>query len=625
MSDRLLLTLADKINEIYSQFKSVSTKIISAPRLVLVGTQSSGKSSLINKIIGFELVPIGENMVTRTPVNIRLHNDENFQNPLLTLSIPKDGAVIEVFRILLSDSITQKMELFRNKIVHFTDNITKNKWSISNVPLYIDVYSNKLADFSFVDLPGQVAIACTDKGQSERLTEEIEELIREQVAISNTIVLTVVQSKTDLETDIGLALIKKMQNKYKSFTTVGVITKPDLLDNLDNLNNIVGGNISKNVMLDGGYFVVNNKTESIQKENEYFMQNFDQKREVISNKRYGVSNLIVYLQKFLISSIKKSLPEIKGELTEILKAQRTRAQIVGSELKDIQSKINYFSRVAHQLDSIVINCLESNCTSINIPNVGLKIGKIIHEFVNSIKSLEPFSHDSVDDDYLNQIIESFNGYHLTTQVSMEELVDRCITDKNKKPVMLIAPISIKCVNNIVTVLNETIAQVLKSNIINGLEMYPKLKMLLHNTLTNNIQSYGEMVTTDILYCLKKEEEFLWSTDQEFKNSLNFIPSKSDDQHGTYNSEQVRKLSAHYFTTIKTRVADYIVKLIISGTIKKLEHNVSNDLNHMFITQTPQSMADLFSEDQSIVKERTILSNNILKLEEVINIANTCEI
>jgi hypothetical protein len=414
-----------------------------------------------------------------------------------------------------------------------------------------------------------------------------------------------------------------------------VITKPDLLDNLDNLNNIVGGNISKNVMLDGGYFVVNNKIDSIPKENEYFLQNFDSKKDVILTKRYGVANLTAHLQKYLISSIKKNLPTIKHDISEILIAQKTRSQAVGSELKDPQSKINYFSRVAHQLDAILLNYLESNG---NIPNVGLKIGKVIDEFVNSTTKLDPFSQESADNDYLLKIIESFNGYHLTTQVSIEQLIDKCITDKNKRPIMLIMPIGVKCINNIVSILNETICTIVKTNIINGLEMYPKLKALLIGTLTSNVQSYGETVLDSVKYYLEKEEEFFWSTNSEFKSALNssYLPKPNPDQnknssekkyftsHYSYNPDQIRSLASEYFKTVQMRAVDYIVKLIVSGTIKKLEKNISNDLNQMFISQSPQIMLELFSEDPNIVKERVTLTNNITKLDEVLSMVNMCD-
>ena len=180
MSDKVLLSVADKVNEIYHQFKKdKDTKLISAPRLVLVGAQSSGKSSLVNRIVGFDLTPIGDSMVTRTPVNIRMHYADTPNSATLALSMLIDGVITQIFKITIqAENKVQNLELFRKKISDCTDKVTKNKWSVSNIPLYIDIHSNKVQNFSFVDLPGQVAIAKTDEGQSERLIEEIEELIK---------------------------------------------------------------------------------------------------------------------------------------------------------------------------------------------------------------------------------------------------------------------------------------------------------------------------------------------------------------------------------------------------------------------------------------------------------------
>ena len=46
------------------------------PAIVVIGSQSSGKSSVIESIIGRHLLPRGTNMVTRCPVVINLYHEE---------------------------------------------------------------------------------------------------------------------------------------------------------------------------------------------------------------------------------------------------------------------------------------------------------------------------------------------------------------------------------------------------------------------------------------------------------------------------------------------------------------------------------------------------------------------
>lgn len=663
MTDRLLISLADRVNEIYQQFSNDSNiKNIPAPRVSLIGTQSSGKSSVTNRIINYPLLPVGENMVTRTPVNVRLHYTESCPSMIAVLSVLENGELKEFFKTTINaDEKIAKFELFRKKIAECTDSVTKNKHSISNIPLYIDIYSIKVPNFSFVDLPGQVATACEDKGQSESLMSEIESVIESQLSIPNTIALVVVQSKIDLETDIGVALVKKLAKKHKTFVTIGVMTKPDLLDSIDRdkLNDIIGGkiaggtaNLSKSVMMDEGFFVVNNKCESHAKETEYFLHNFDEAKEIISGEKFGISNLMNHCQKYLANSIRKMIPEIKSSLEDILKTQKIKSHHLGTELTDTHSKISYLGRVIYQLNKHIVNSLESNGT---IPNVGSKIGKIIDTFVNEISKLNPFSDENMKDAYIENIIESFNGYHLTAQVSLEQIIERCITDRKLRPIMLISPISSICIRDIVCVLEDTVDKVIKCENIDSISSYPKLKSIITILLNSNIKEYAKETEKEIIKYLETEEEFFWSTSSDFRTTLKslYLPKPSDEDkkkevqqlpalfgdsfrqiaksdrsnvvttHYSYDVSQVRTLATEYFKTITNRGRDYIVKQIIVGIVKKLEKNITNDLNQLSV-QNQSSIAELFVEDPVIAKERITVTNNIVKIEEILTMVSTYE-
>ena len=48
--------------------------ILHVPRVIVVGPQSVGKSSLLELLIGKEFLPKGEGMVTRTPILIQTVN-----------------------------------------------------------------------------------------------------------------------------------------------------------------------------------------------------------------------------------------------------------------------------------------------------------------------------------------------------------------------------------------------------------------------------------------------------------------------------------------------------------------------------------------------------------------------
>ena len=67
MSNAEFLQLANFINNL-----PLENKNIKLPKLVVVGTQSSGKSSLLNGLLGADILPTGNNMVTKCPLHIEL-------------------------------------------------------------------------------------------------------------------------------------------------------------------------------------------------------------------------------------------------------------------------------------------------------------------------------------------------------------------------------------------------------------------------------------------------------------------------------------------------------------------------------------------------------------------------
>ena len=54
---------------------------LDVPTLVTIGSQSSGKSTLLNRLLNLNVIPTGSTMETRTPINIELINTkENSHN-----------------------------------------------------------------------------------------------------------------------------------------------------------------------------------------------------------------------------------------------------------------------------------------------------------------------------------------------------------------------------------------------------------------------------------------------------------------------------------------------------------------------------------------------------------------
>mmetsp|Transcript_41755 Transcript_41755/g.110021 ORF Transcript_41755/g.110021 Transcript_41755/m.110021 type:complete len:126 (+) Transcript_41755:51-428(+) len=68
---RQLITTVDELRDVGLQ------KYVNLPRIVVAGTQSSGKSSVLESIIGLDVLPRHAGVCTRRPLELRLvHLDE---------------------------------------------------------------------------------------------------------------------------------------------------------------------------------------------------------------------------------------------------------------------------------------------------------------------------------------------------------------------------------------------------------------------------------------------------------------------------------------------------------------------------------------------------------------------
>ena len=73
--DEQMMVLTKKMIEIRSILQKVGqSSTLTLPSIVVIGSQSSGKSSVLEAIVGHEFLPKGSNMVTRRPIELTLVN-----------------------------------------------------------------------------------------------------------------------------------------------------------------------------------------------------------------------------------------------------------------------------------------------------------------------------------------------------------------------------------------------------------------------------------------------------------------------------------------------------------------------------------------------------------------------
>ncbi|QPG73158.1 hypothetical protein FOA43_000464 [Brettanomyces nanus] len=209
--DDAMVNLTKQMIEIRSLLMSIDgATALTLPAIVVIGSQSSGKSSVLESIVGQEFLPKGSNMVTRRPIELTLVND------------PSQAAEVAEFPALKLYNMTDFQQV--QKILRDLNLAVPDEETVSGDPIQLTIRSPKVPDLSLVDLPGYIQVEAADQPAS--LKEKIREVCGRYLDEPN-IILAISSADVDLANSSALRAAKRSDPKGER--TIGVITKLDLV------------------------------------------------------------------------------------------------------------------------------------------------------------------------------------------------------------------------------------------------------------------------------------------------------------------------------------------------------------------------------------------------------------
>lgn len=321
--------------DIIDQLRAVGlSQEVSLPQIVVMGDQSSGKSSVLQSIAGIPF-PRGSGLVTRCPIELILKRAED---PSSAWSA--DVSIRWDKEQPAESGPASDMDALLTKIQRLSDILASTGVNgFSHHSIVVRVVSKDSPDLTLIDLPGIVRTATA--GQDRGVIEQVNSLIDSYSSSPNTIILAVVPCNQDIATiDI---LERAARADPVGIRTIGVLTKPDLIGP-GGENEAVEVILNKKKPLKLGYVMVKNlsslamksitsSTESIAKSREEEMEYFSSHPvfgPLLDRNLFGVSNLIKVLSRILVQHIRRTLPSIIKDVRILL-----------SESKMLQTKLGY--------------------------------------------------------------------------------------------------------------------------------------------------------------------------------------------------------------------------------------------------------------------------------------------
>lgn len=656
-SIRPILDTFDKIRE------TLKFEDIEVPKIVVVGDQSSGKSSVLESITGINL-PRGGGTVTKCPIIIQIRNVKDSKEEYASVRFEGDLGKEEI--VLLCD-LSSKIEEAQNELL-------KNKNSdITDTPLHVFVRKLNSPDLTLYDLPGMTY-------KNDILAKRIREIISKFTAGKETTILLVMPVTVDLTTSETLSLVRK-NNDYKE-RTLAIITKIDEGINDKNLYNKIMNN---EMNLNYDPIVVRNRTQEELDNNESIEYIRKKEMMLIETNKYlyklpseskGSAKLIERLVAIQKDKLISSKFEIKEKVLEKISTLKGEERTMPPPSETQNEKLDRFKECLNKLTVKFSNILLGFDINIhdkkkNIPSrFREKFEKFYSyfqknyffsdEFNNEIKDIITESQglklSNFADSYAFHMIISKEVNKIITKV--EDLVDECedymleillhfsneaflpypnlnravqIEIKNsiieqKNLVKLLTTTLLECemdtewtVNQYYNDLIEKINVAIKTK---RCQKRSEKESLNNSTMIdprNQISSLGNWVSREespeqTHKSLKEQEKFIEFNDCKILESELFTDNVMQSKNEKDNSILNIQISAYaYWKVFEKRFVDYYQMIILNKLVFYYKKELALLLEKKF---SPSSNTDSnwLSEDPIIAKRRSEIRKSLQALE-----------
>lgn len=346
---------------------------LNVPKIIVIGAESSGKSSLLENIVKCQLFPKNSNFCTKIPTHLILK--------------PVFNKIDVKYRLMYNgeEIITDKKNIY-NEIRDIMDKIN----DIKDEELTIEINEIDMINFEFYDLPGIRAYPPELQEKTTKLTEKY-------LKMENIIPICVIPATTPRITSyVPLALIKD-NNKEKN--TVLCLTMCDRLqeDNIEDLliNRLVNNTDEFSEENFAGICGIINRThkntiklkDNDNYEKEWFENNiFDllpksyEHTDKIKNNT-NILNLISILNSYYKNYISDNwIPQTITTMKNNLKRINIEIENLGFEPNDDKNKIIFKDYIENKLIDKMINL--NNYFEVRDINLILDVEYDIENFIN---------------------------------------------------------------------------------------------------------------------------------------------------------------------------------------------------------------------------------------------------
>lgn len=487
-------TFQEKLDAMESIRNDLGTDGVEVPGVVVAGSQSSGKSSVLESLSGIRL-PSGTSITTRVPLILRLE-----RRP-----VQKPFAIIHDTADLTHGEHIDDLEHIPGKIEEYTKRIAGDNGSVLDIPIHLKVIQPDGPTITIIDLPGITHMSIDDIQKD--IHSQTVNLVKKYISNEHMIILCVVPALDDFANSEAIKLSKEIDAHGKR--TIGVITKIDLCP--DDITDKIHGT-GRNVPLSLGYVAVRNRapkeTDMSTKELRKIERQFFQQSGFYSSldqSSWGMDTLIDKIIDLQATSIDAYIPKIVDTLNN--KINTLKQELLSDEyhFATTQDKYRYITKCVLKISE--------NMSS-------LKSDKALYTmfmlYGQNIKAARPHFFDDEFYERLKKEVKDIAGVSLPNFLS-QPLFENVMKGTRNDVVDISNRLTVDVYMHMKNIIKEEVKSITGD-----------IAQFIHNTMIQDLERLREQMTS-IITTVLEAEHIIFTQNNGYINDIKCIRAMAVNQ------------------------------------------------------------------------------------------------
>ncbi|KAM7259559.1 hypothetical protein ACFE04_015300 [Oxalis oulophora] len=559
------------------------------PSVAVVGGQSSGKSSVLESIVGRDFLPRGSGIVTRRPLVLQLHRTDG--------DTPEYAEFLHLPKRKFTDFASVRQEIQDD-----TDRLTGQSKQISPVPIHLSIYSPNVVNLTLIDLPGLTKVAT--EGQPESIVEDIENMVRSYVEKPNCIILAISPANQDIATSDAIKLAREVDPTGER--TFGVMTKLDLMDKGTNALDVLEGRSYRLQhpwvgVVNRSQADINKNTDMIvarRKEREYFATSPDYGHLV---SKMGSEYLAKLLSQHLESVIRSRIPSITSLINKSIEELESEMDHLGRPVAvDAGAQLYTILELCRAFDRIFKEHLDGGR-----PGGDRIYGVFDNQLPAALRKLPFDRHLSLQN--VRRVVSEADGYQphlIAPEQGYRRLIEGAL-NYFRGP----AEASVDAVH---FVLKELVRKSIAET--QELKRFPTLQAEIAGAANEALDRFREASKKTVVRLVDMESSYL--TVDFFRK----LPQEVEPKPGNpgpptpTGSSNIDRLSEGHFRRIESNVSSYvgmvaetlrntIPKAVVFCQVKEARNSLLNHFYAQLARQVGKQLSQLLDEDPALMERR----------------------